>query len=162
VLNKKESNDIMTQPKITPDIYIENLPDDRREAMNRLRKTLLENLPKGFEETIQYGMIAYVVPLSIYPQGYRCDPKQALPFINLASQKGHIALYHMGLYADKSLYDWFISEYSTQYKTKLDIGKSCIRFKKINEIPYDLIGQLSRKMTASDWIKIYEENYVKK
>src|SRR5690554_5674296 len=125
----------------TPEAYINQLPEDRKLAVETLRKTILENLPQGFEETMNYGMIGYVVPLSKYPNGYHAGKNQPLPFMNIASQKNFIALYHMGIYTDQELMDWFVHEYPKHSKTKLDMGKSCIRFKKINQIPFDLIGE---------------------
>ncbi len=145
----------------TPEQYIEKLPDDRKQAIIKLRKTILDNLPEGFTETIGYGMIAYVVPHSIYPNGYHCDPSLPLPFINIASQKNHIAIYHMGLYADKNIMDWFVSEYPKHSKAKLDMGKSCIRFKKPDQIPYDLIGELSSRINPTEWIRIFETAFKK-
>lgn len=144
-----------------PDEYLAGLPADRKEAMEKLRKTLAKNLPKGFKETMAYGMLCYVVPHTIYPQGYHCKPEQALPFISLASQKNFIALYHMGIYADPALLKWFTEEYANVSKTKLDMGKSCIRFKKPDQIPFALIGQLAAKMSPADWIKLYETNLKK-
>ncbi len=138
--------------------YISNLPEERQVAMSRLRQTILDNLPKGFEETMSYGMIGYVVPHSIYPDGYHCTPELPLPFMSIASQKNFVALYHMGIYADKELYDWFVVEYPKHVKTKLDMGKSCIRFKKIETIPYDLIAELCTRMTVKQWIELYEKN----
>ena len=146
----------------TPEEYINNLPDDRKQVMNTLRKTILDNLPKGFSETINYGMIGYVVPHSMYPNGYHCDPKLPLPFMSIASQKNFIAIYHMGLYANPKLMNWFLQEYPKHCDTKLDMGKSCIRFKKINQIPFDLIGELSKKVTVKEWIATYEENFKKR
>jgi len=140
----------------TPEDYINQLPDDRKAPMAKLRKTILENLPKGFEETISYGMIGYVVPFSIYPDGYHCDPKLPLPFMNIASQKNYIALYNMAIYATKEVYDWFVTEYPKHCKRKLDMGKSCIRFKYIDDIPYELIGELTSKITVDQWISYYE------
>ena len=140
----------------SPDQYFQLIPDDRKPAMNKLRQTILENLPKGFEETISYRMIGYVVPHSVYPPGYHCDPKLPLPFIAIASQKNFVAFYHMAIYADKSLYDWFVAEYSNHSKSKLDMGKSCIRFKKPDQIPFELIGQLVQKVSVEKWIDIYE------
>jgi hypothetical protein len=142
----------------TPEQYIRELPKDRKPVMEKLRAVILENLPPGFEETMSYGMIGYVVPHSVYPDGYHADPALPLPFINIASQKNHIAVYHMGLYSDEELYDWFTSEYDKRVNTKLDMGKSCIRFKKpeSKEIPYELIGELVSKMSADEWIKLYE------
>jgi len=137
--------------------YLEKVPEDKREAVTRLRNTVLQNLPKGFEECISYKMIGYVVPHTTYPAGYHCDPKLPLPFINIAAQKNFVALYHSGLYTDPELHDWFVAEYPKHSTTKLDMGKSCIRFKKWNNIPYELIAQLCQKMTVSDWIKLYEQ-----
>ena len=146
----------MTSDAKTPEEYIDALPADRKEAISKLRKIVLKNLPKGFSETMGYGMLAYVVPHSLYPAGYHCDPKLPLPFMNIASQKNFIAVYHSGIYAKKELFDWFVNEYPNYSKRKLDMGKSCIRFKKIDEIPYDLIGKLAGKMTPKEWIEIYE------
>ena len=140
-----------------PDEYIKALPEDRREVIIRLRKTLLDNLPTGFEEGMGYGMLAYYVPHSIYPSGYHVKPKEPLPFINLASQKAHIALYHMALYANNELLAWFEQEYPKHSSRKLDMGKSCIRFKKMDDIPYQLLGELAAKITPEEWIKLYEQ-----
>ena len=140
----------------SPKDYIDQLPEERKKAFNKLRKTVLDNIPKGFEECMNYGMLGYVVPKSIYPAGYHCDTKLTLPFANIASQKNFIALYHMGIYADQELLQWFQAEYAQQCKYKLDMGKSCIRFKRMDDIPYDLIGKLMQKMTPNDWITIYE------
>lgn len=146
----------------TPEEYITSLPEKRQVVMQKLRNTIKQHLPDGFEEVISYKMIGYVVPHSSYPNGYHCDPKLPLPFINIASQKNFIALYHNGIYADPKLYDWFVDEYPKHMKTKLDMGKSCIRFKNINNIPYELIGQLVHKITLDDWISIYENALKKK
>lgn len=141
----------------TVDEYVNQLPEDKQFVIEKLRKSIKENLPKGFEEMLSYGMIGYVVPHSIYPSGYHCTPKLPLPFMNLASQKNFIALYYMG-FADKTVLEWFTNEYPKHSKAKLDMGKSCIRFKKIDQIPYDLIGQLAKKMTVQNWINVYETN----
>ncbi len=141
----------------TPEEYINLLPEDRKEAISKLRKVILNNLPKGYEEQMSYGMLGYVVPHSKYPGGYHCDPKLPLPFMNIASQKNSINLYHMGMYAKKELLDWFVREFPKHSNRKLDMGKSCIRFKKIDEIPYNLIGELASKMTVDDWIATYEK-----
>ena len=133
-------------------------PEDRCEALTRIRKLLSDNIPDGFEETLGYGMPAYVVPLSIYPNGYHCDPKLPLPFINFASQKNFGAFYHMGVYAIPELLDWYISEYPTYCNAKLNMGKSCIRFKKMYDIPYKLLAQLVAKISVDEWISIYENN----
>jgi uncharacterized protein YdhG (YjbR/CyaY superfamily) len=140
----------------TPDEYIENLPDERKGPMDELRSVIKKNLPKGFREEINYGMIGYVVPHSKYPKGYHCDPKLPLPFISIASQKNFIALYHMGIYANPKLLKWFTDEYPKYSKSKLDMGKSCVRFKKPAELPLKLIAELAGKMTPDDWIKLYE------
>ncbi|MBP6672407.1 MAG: DUF1801 domain-containing protein [Bacteroidetes bacterium] len=141
----------------TPKAYLDSLPEERKKPMNELRKQIVKNLPKGFEEGMLYGMLGYYVPHSIYPAGYHVTPESPLPFINIASQKNFIAVYHMGLYADKKLLDWFTKEYAKQMKTKLDMGKSCIRFKKPDQIPFELIGALAGKMSVKDWIAIYEK-----
>ena len=142
----------------TPDEYYKSLPDDRKKAMTELRKQIVKNIPKGFQETMQYGMPGFVVPHSKYPSGYHCDPKQALPFIGIASQKNFIAVYHMGIYADPKLLKWFTSEFPKHSKRKPDMGKSCILFRNPAEIPSELIGQLASKMTPDDWIALYEKN----
>ena len=141
----------------SPELYIAELPDDRKIAMQKLRAIVLKNLPKGFEEVIDYGMLTYVVPHSIYPNGYHCDPKMPLPFFSMASQKNTINIYHMAVYLDKDLYNWFVSEYPKHSSLKLDMGKSCIRFKKIDAIPYDLIGELLAKIIVENWIEMYEK-----
>ena len=145
-----------------PQDYIDQLPEERKEAMNKLRQVILRHLPPGFEETMSYGMIGYVVPHSIYPEGYHTNPRLPLPFFNIASQKNFIALYHMGIYSDKALLDWFRSEYPKYSSTKLDMGKSCIRFKKIETIPYELIGELVERMNVDDWVRLYEKSIPKK
>lgn len=138
--------------------YVAAVPDERQAAFKKLRKTVKANIPAGFQETMNYGMIGYVVPHKTYPDGYHCDPKLPLPFANIANQKNFIALYHMGLYSDKKLYDWFVKEYAKRCSHKLDMGKSCIRFKKIDDIPCDLIGELLTKISVADWIKTYERS----
>ncbi len=152
----------MTSKAKTIEEYITELPDDRKVAVSKLRKVILENIPKGFKEEMSCGMIGFVVPHEIYPAGYHCTPNLPLPFLNIASQKASINLYHMGIYAKPDLYDWFVSEYPKHCKTKLDMGKSCIRFKKTNDIPYDLIGELATKMTVDDWINCYKNAFIKK
>jgi hypothetical protein len=142
----------------TVEAYIDPLPDDRKSPIAKLRELILQNIPQGFEETMSYGMIGYVVPHSLYPAGYHCDPKLPLPFLNIASQKNFIAFYHMGLYADKALLDWFLTEYPKHSKQKLDMGKSCIRFKKPEHIPFELLGELASKITPQEWVAFYEEN----
>ena len=141
---------------LTPERYIASLPEDRRNAILNLRTAITENLPKGFEENFDGKMIHWVVPHSTYPAGYHCDPAQPLPFLSLASQKNFLALYHMGLYSDEKLLGWFQEEWAKASKRKLDMGKSCIRFKKPDEIPFGLIGRLAAKVSPSDWIAQYE------
>lgn len=142
----------------SPEEYLSKLPDDRKTAMAKLRQTILDNIPEGFREEMSYGMIGFVVPHTIYPDGYHCSPELPLPFISIASQKNFVALYHMGIYADKELHDWFVGEYPKYVKTKLDMGKSCIRFKKVETIPYNLIAELCTKMTVQQWIDLYDKN----
>jgi uncharacterized protein YdhG (YjbR/CyaY superfamily) len=136
--------------------YNNEIPEERKAAFGKLRETILENIPSGFEETMSYGMIGYVIPHTLYPNGYHCNPKLPLPFVNIASQKNFIALYHMGLYMDKTIFDWFVAEYPKHSKSKLDMGKSCIRFKKPDTIPFELIGELMQKMTMQEYIATYE------
>lgn len=138
-----------------------NLLEDRKEPFIKLHETIVKNLPKGFEPGISYGMIGYVVPHTLYPAGYHCKPSEPLPFASLASQKASINFYHMGIYANPELLEWFTSEYPKHSKQKLDMGKSCIRFKKPEHIPYELIGELMTKMSAEDWISLYESNLKK-
>lgn len=144
------------------DDYYNSLPEERKEAMSQLRDTIASNLPVGFTECIAYNMPSFVVPHSLYPQGYHCDPKTPLPFISLASQKNFISLYHMGIYANNKLLSWFENEYKALEIGKLDMGKSCIRFKKMDKIPYDLIAELSKKISPEQWIELYESSFVRK
>ena len=138
-----------------------NLPADRAEPFKTLHDVIVKNLPKGFEAAISYGGLGYVVPHSIYPSGYHCKPSEPLPFAGLASQKNSINFYHMGIYADPQLLEWFVAEFPKHTKQKLDMGKSCIRFKKMDDIPYQLLGKLMKKMSVKDWINIYETNLKK-
>lgn len=146
----------------TIDQYIADLPEERQKTMEELRKVINKNIPKGFHEEMNYGMIGYVVPHSLYPDGYHCDPKLPLPFLSMASQKNSINIYHMGIYADPALLKWFTTEFPKHSTKKLDMGKSCIRFKKPEDIPFKLIGELVSKMSVKDWIAMYEKNYKKK
>jgi uncharacterized protein YdhG (YjbR/CyaY superfamily) len=146
----------MISKATTVDDYIASLPDDRKEAITKLRKEIKKNLPKGFEECISYGMIGYVVPHTIYPDGYHCTPKLPLPFMNIASQKNGISLHHLGMYGDSKLSEWFAAEYAKAVPAKIDMGKGCTRFKKMDQIPFKLIGELAGKMTVKDWIAQYE------
>lgn len=136
--------------------FLATIPEERHEAMRQLRDTINNHLPKGFSEGMGYGMMGWSVPHELYPAGYHCDPKQPLPFIGIASQKNFIAFYHMGMYSDPQLLEWFVAEYPKHVKTKLDMGKSCVRFKKIDQIPYELIGQVCEKMSPAQWIETYE------
>jgi hypothetical protein len=151
----------MQSKAATPDEYIKQADEDKREAIIKLRDIVCKNLPGGFVEMMASGMINYCVPRSIYPAGYHVDPKQPLPFLAIACQKHFIALYHMGLYSSPELLKWFTNEYPKHSKAKLDMGKSCVRFKKPDAIPYKLIGELVSKMTPSEWIKVYERTIKK-
>lgn len=148
----------MQSKATTPKDYIAGLPADRAEVIQRLRQVISRNIPEGFKETMGYGMLGFAVPHSLYPAGYHTNPKDPLPFIGLASQKHFVALYHMGLYADPELLEWFKDAYGDRVPGKLDMGKSCIRFKKLDQIPYDLIGELAAKMTPKRWIALYEKS----
>lgn len=141
--------------------YLAELPEERKIPMEQLRNVILKNIPAGFKEGMGYGMMGYVVPHTLYPAGYHCDPKSPLPFAGMASQKNNISFYHMGIYADPELLEWFVDEYPKHCKTKLDMGKSCIRFKKMDQIPYDLIGELMQKITVEKWIEMYESAFKK-
>ena len=152
----------MTSAATTPEQYLAELPAERRQAVEALRQTVLRHLPPGFEETMAYGMLAYVVPHSLYPAGYHCDPKQPLPFVSIASQKKSINLYHMGIYALPELLQWFQQEYPKHSKAKLDMGKSCIRFKKTEQIPHELLAELMRKVSPEEWIRTYETRFRRK
>jgi len=142
--------------------YINKLPEDRKQVIVALRSQIKKNIPKGFKEELSYGMIGYVVPHSLYPPGYHATPELPLPFINLASQKNHIAIYHSGIYSDQKLMDWFLENYLQEMGKKPDMGKSCIRFKNINKIPIELIGKLAAKMSPEEWIDIYESRLKKR
>ncbi|MFT6167594.1 MAG: hypothetical protein ACJAV5_001542 [Vicingaceae bacterium] len=144
---------------MTQKSYLKAIPEERRAAFKQLLQTIEDNLPEGFESCILYNMPGWVVPYSIYPDGYHCKPKSPLPFLNLANQKGFIALYHLGLYANKDLHDWFVAEYPKHSKYKLDMGKSCIRFKRMDDIPFDLLAELIRKMKVQDWIDLYKKSF---
>jgi len=152
----------MRSEATTPEQYLNELPEDRKEPILKLRQQILDNLPDGVEERMGYGMLGYVIPHSIYPDGYHCTPELPLPFMNLASQKNFIGVYSMTIYAKKGLYDWFTSEYAKRCKYKLDMGKSCIRLKRMDDIPYELIGELTGKISTEEWIQIYENSVKKK
>lgn len=144
-----------------PEEYIAQIPEDRKAVFQQLREVITANLPTGFQEVISYGMLGYVVPHSIYPSGYHCDSKLPLPFLAIASQKNFIAVYHMGIYADEKLLNWFVEEYPKHSTQKLDMGKSCIRFKKMEHIPMNLLAELMKKMTVNQWISLYESKFKK-
>jgi Domain of unknown function (DU1801) len=152
----------MQSKATTVDAYLAELPEDRRRAMIELRKLFKKNLPKGFKEVMSYGMIGYVVPHSLYPDGYHCTPALPLPFINIASQKNFIAVYHMGIYGNPTLLKWFTDAYAKTTSKKLDMGKSCMRYKKAEDIPFKLLGELAKKYTVQDWIAQYESVLKKK
>lgn len=152
----------MQSKATTVEEYISELPDERKKAISDLRKVIKKNLPKGFKEEMSYGMIGYVVPHSKYPAGYHCNPKLPLPFLNIASQKNFIAVYHMGLYANPTLYKWFTEAHAKATTKKLDIGKSCMRYKKPEDIPFELLGELASKITPDEWIAAYEKAFRKK
>lgn len=151
----------MTSDAKNANDYLNSLPEDRKLYIEKFRNSIQKNLPKGFEEGMGYGMLSYHVPHSIYPNGYHCKPEDPLPFIALASQKNTINFYHMGIYANKELYDWFVSEFPKHSTRKLDMGKSCIRFKHFDDIPYDLIGELVSKISVEEWIATYESAFLK-
>lgn len=152
----------MQSKATTVEEYISELPDERKKAISDLRKVIKKNLPKGFKEEMSYGMIGYVVPHSKYPAGYHCNPQLPLPFLNIASQKNFIAVYHMGLYANPALYKWFTEAHAKATTKKLDIGKSCMRYKKPEDIPFELLGELASKITPDEWIAAYEKAFRKK
>ncbi|MBT4774800.1 MAG: DUF1801 domain-containing protein [Crocinitomicaceae bacterium] len=151
----------MTKKVITVDDYLENISENRKEYFLKLRSIIVQNLPFGFKEVINYGMPSYVVPHRLYQPGYHCDPKLPLPFVSIASQKNFIAIYHMGIYANPNLISWFTEEYPKHCKRKIDMGKSCIRLKHLEDIPFDLIGELMTKMSVDDWISLYDKNIKK-
>ena len=151
----------MTSTAKNPSDYIEQLPEDRKIAFEKLRQILLNFLPKDIEELMAYGMISYVIPHSIYPKGYHCDPKSPLPMISLANQKNFIAIYSMPLYFDDALFDWFVGEYPKHCKSKIDMGKSCLRLKKMEDIPFDLLAELAQKISVNDYITLYESKLKK-
>lgn len=146
---------------MTTNNYIDDLRGDKKQSVIKLISIIREFLPKGYEECLNYGMPSWVVPHSIYKKGYHCSPDLPLPFLSLAARKNNIAIYHMGIYADKKILDWFVKEYPKHAKYKLDMGKSCIRFKKLDDIPYNLIAELCSKMTVKQWISLYEKALIK-
>lgn len=153
---------IMNQPILSVEEYVAQIPKERKEVIEQLRTLFKNNLPAGFQEEMSYGMIGFVVPHSLYPKGYHCNPKLPLPFISIASQKNFVAIYHMGMYAQPDLMDWFITAFPKYSSAKLDMGKSCIRFKKMDQIPFELLAELATKMTPQHWVELYESAFVKK
>ena len=144
----------------TVEAYMASLPQDGQDAILKIQQAILTNIPEGFVEQMSYGTIGYVVPHSLYPAGYHCKPSLPLPFMNVASQKNFIAVYHMGIYANAELLKWFTDEYSKRITGRLDMGKSCIRFKNPENIPFELIGKLAGKLTVTEWIKLYKESII--
>ncbi len=138
--------------------YLNEIPEERKTAFLKLRECILNNLPKGFEEQMSYGMLGYVVPHSIYPNGYQSKPKLPLPFISIGSQKNFIVMHHLGIYANPKLLEWFTAEYPKHSNQKIDMGKGCIRFKKLDQIPFDLIAELTGKISVEEWIECYERS----
>jgi hypothetical protein len=145
----------MQSKATTVEEYLAELPDDRRDAIEAVRKTIVANLPQGYEEGMLYGMIGYFVPHSVYPSGYHCDAKQPLPFACLASQKNYMSLYLMGCYGNTEHEAWFLDAWAKTGK-KLDMGKSCVRFKKIDDLPLKVIGQAVKRMPVKKFIEYYE------
>ena len=140
-----------------PDDYIAQLPDDKREAVVKLREEVLKNLPKGFIECLNYGILGYVIPHAVYPKGYHSDTKLPFPFANIGAQKNFVVFHHLGIYVSPKLLNWFIGEYPKHTDSKLDMGKGCIRFKNPDKIPFKLVGELMRKISAEEWIDQYEK-----
>lgn len=136
--------------------YLNELPDSQQGAVQRIYQLALERLPKGFEPIMQYGMISFVVPLSLYPHGYHVRKGTPLPFLAIAAQKNYISVYHLVLYGDLETYNWFTNAYLEHYGKPVDMGKSCLRFKKESDIPFDLLGELFTKWTPAQYIQVYE------
>jgi hypothetical protein len=136
--------------------YINVQQIERQAIIKQLHHQIESNLPEGFVSTMQYRMIGYVVPHTRYPAGYHVNPQEPLPFMALANQKQHVAVYHMGLYADVTLMEWFVARYATESNRALNMGASCIRFSPKQIIPYELIGELASKLSVDEWIARYE------
>ena len=151
----------MQSKAATVEQYLAELPEDRREALQAIRETILKNLPKGYEEGMQYGMIGYFVPHSVYPPGYHCDPKQPLPFASLASQKNYISIYLGCIYMIAEHQAWFREAWAKTGK-KLDMGKSCVRCKKLEDVPLKLIGQAIQRVPVKEFIEHYEATFLDK
>jgi uncharacterized protein YdhG (YjbR/CyaY superfamily) len=135
--------------------YLAELPDDRRKALKKIRAEIRKSLPKGYKEGMQYGMIGYFVPHSIYPDGYHCDRRQPVPFASLASQKNHMALYLFCIYTDESLKDWFVKGWK-KTGCKIDMGKGCVRFKSIDDVPLELVGKVISRVPVNKFLASYE------
>ena len=146
----------MTSKAVTVAQYLKELPADRREAVEAIRNTILKNLDKGFQETIQYGGIGYSVPHSLYPAGYHCDPNQPLPFAGIGNQKSHIGVYLFCIYIDEGLQREFVEGWKKSGK-KLDMGKSCVRVKKLDDVPLDVLGKTIKKVKLKDFVAMYEK-----
>lgn len=145
----------MKSDATTVEAYLETLPTDRRAAIEAVRKVILENLDEGYEEGMQYGMIGYYVPHRVYPAGYHCDPKQPLPFATLGSQKGYMSVYLMCVYGHGATRSWFVDAWKKAGK-KLDMGRSCVRFKKLEDLALDVIGEAIRRVPARKYIEFVE------
>ena len=145
----------MATKPASPKAYLDSLPDDRRKAIAAVRATIRKNLPKGYAEGIQYGMLGYFVPHSVYPDGYHTDPSQPLPFISVASQKNHMALYLFCIYVDPKVQQRFVKEWKAS-GCKLDMGKSCVRFKSIDDVPLDVLGKTVSRIPVKTFVKAYE------
>lgn len=145
----------MQSKATTVNQYLAEMPEDRRQAIQAVRSVLLDSLDGGFEEGMQYGMIGYFIPHSHYPAGYHCDPKQPLPFAGLASQKNYMSLYLMSVYGEGDHWSWFREAWAKTGK-KLDMGKCCIRFRKVEDLALDVIAEAVRRTPAAKYIEFYE------
>ena len=145
----------MTSQAKTVEEYLQALPGDRRAAISTVRETILANLPKGYEVRMNYGMIGYVVPHSIYPAGYHCNPAQPLTYASLGSQKNHIALYLMCVYGHAETAAWFRKAWEATGK-KLDMGKACVRFKRLEDVPLEVVGQVIARTPVKQYIATIE------
>jgi hypothetical protein len=145
----------MQSKATTVDAYLAELPEERREAISAIRGVILKNLPRGYEEGMQWGVIGYYVPHSLYPAGYHCQPEEPLPVASLASQKNHMAFYGLGLYINEAQARWFVEEWKKAGK-KLDMGKSCVRFKTLDDVAVDVIGRAIKRLPVEQYIEQYE------
>ena len=150
------ANKFMKSNATSVEQYLQQLPKARRAAISAVRKVILANLPKGYVECMGYGMIGYVVPHSLFPAGYHCDPSLPLPFANLASQKNHMALYLMTVYGDPGTERWFRQAWQAAGK-KLDMGKCCVRFKRLEDVSLDVVGQVIARVPVKDYIARVEQ-----